>query len=132
MKLVYLASPYTYLHDNLDLREQIEYSREVQINRIAADLEVRFPNIVFFLPITQSAALRRENEKIGSEFKGDIKRRDLFVIRKKSDELWVVKIDGWKESVGVQEEIKHAKKHGIKVVYVNPKKPYKLTNSSRI
>jgi len=35
------------------------------------------------------------------------------------DALYVMKIDGWKDSIGVQAEISFAKQHNIKIEYVD-------------
>lgn len=102
MKLIYLASPYSH-KDKL-----IQDSREKEITYIASELQLLYPEHAFFLPITQSAALVKVNDKLTGSFE-QWKKIDLFLIEHKVDEVWVVMMDGWGKSIGVQEEIHIAK-----------------------
>ena len=73
----------------------------------------------FFLPITQShrtRQLRPELLKSSFEF---WKEKDFNALDK-CDELWVVRMDGWLESIGVQQEIAYAKTLQIPVKYLDP------------
>lgn len=114
MKLIYIASPYSHIDPIVQLK------REIDINKIAARLQVKY-GYAFFLPITQSAQLCRYNKTLGGSFKKWAKV-DLFLIGNKCDEVWVVMLHGWDKSIGVTAEIKHALKHNIKVRYYDPKK----------
>jgi hypothetical protein len=113
VKLIYLASPYS--HKN----RSMEYKRFYEITFIAAQLISKYGHAMF-LPITQSHVLKDiEPHLFGTsfEFWKDI---DLSAIDH-SDEVWVVKLDGWKESIGVCAEIAHAKASKIPVKYVDHK-----------
>jgi hypothetical protein len=119
-KVNYLASPYTFKGPNISeaCRLRVENLRYRQITKIAGKLEDRYP-YAFILPITMShnTAQFMETRKEGT-FK-NWARRDFSYINK-CDEVWVVTMDGWKESVGVQEEIKFATNNSIPVNYVHP------------
>jgi nucleoside 2-deoxyribosyltransferase len=108
---IYLASPYS-LKD-----KDIEEFRYHEISRIAAKLHMKFPH-AFILPITQSHKLKLYEPKLGGTF-AKWRDRDLLFIDK-SDEVWVVMLDGWKDSIGVTAEIDHAHKTGKPVKYINP------------
>jgi len=108
MKLIYLASPYS------DKDPKVQTSRYKLITKVAAYLTLNTGNC-FFLPITQSYQLVKMIPALGGSF-ANWRDIDLYAISK-SDEVWVVTMDGWKESVGVTAEIKFAIKSGIPVKY---------------
>lgn len=113
MKTVYLASPYS--HD----RKEIMNAREAHVTRVAAALMSKH-RVSFFLPITQSAAMQRYNPTLGDgsfAFWADIDLHEVAL----RDETWVVQLEGWDKSIGVLAEIKHAKKLGKPVYYINPR-----------
>lgn len=110
MKLIYLASPFSHKDKN------IEESRFKDITLIAALLEKKY-GYAMFLPITQSYAMVKMVPSLGGEFKS-WEKIDLFMVGK-SDELWVVKLEGWENSKGVKAEIKHANKIVIPIKYIH-------------
>lgn len=110
MKLIYLASPYS--HPELT----IEKWRYGEITRIAAKLHKTY-RYAFILPITQSHELKAWEPKLGGSF-AKWRDRDLHFISK-SDEVWVVMMEGWKESIGVLAEIDFAISKNIPVKYMN-------------
>lgn len=112
MKLIYLASPYSHKY------KKVMKEREKEVNRIAAELTYKY-GYAMFLPITQSAPLERIIPALGGSFE-KWKNIDLEMI-KRSDELWVVMLDGWKDSVGVTEEIIYAKSLNKPIYYIHPK-----------
>lgn len=111
MKFIYLASPYS--HPEKD----IEITRYVLITWVAARLTEKY-EVSMFLPITQSYQLRFHNPNLGTTFKA-WQKVDFCAIEH-SDEVWVVKIDGWKESVGVTAEIEYAKTLKLPIRYIDP------------
>jgi nucleoside 2-deoxyribosyltransferase len=111
MKMIYLASPYSHI------KESIMNKRENTINLIAAGLHVKYEHL-FFLPITQSAPLERHRPELGGSF-SKWRKRDLEAIRR-SDELWVVMLEGWDTSIGVTAEIKYAKRTKKPIYYIDP------------
>lgn len=112
LKTVYLASPYS--HED----EIIMMGREYDVTNAAAKLMDRH-RVSFFLPITQSAAMKRLNPKLGTSFEA-WKDIDLNEIRIR-DELWVLMLDDWDKSIGVLAEIEYAKELGKPIKYIYPK-----------
>lgn len=111
MKLIYLASPYS------DHNKVLQRFRELRVTKVAAKLTLKY-GYAMFLPITQSAPMVRAEPELGGSFKA-WKKIDLFMI-KKCDELWVVKLIGWNESIGVRAEIRCAKRNKKPIKYINP------------
>lgn len=111
--LAYLASPFTHKSKHI-----MEY-REEQISTIAAELTHRH-QVTLFLPITQSHRMAQLRPNLFGTTFAAWKDIDLDAIAH-SDELWVVKMSGWKQSVGVQAEIEYAKQIKIPIRYINPK-----------
>jgi hypothetical protein len=111
--MVYIASPYSHKS------KVIQEHRRLQIERIGAKLEEKY-SYAFIHPITTSARLSDKNKNLGGSF-ANWARKDLTFISR-CDELWVIMIPGWKESIGVQAEIAFAKyEKYIKIRYMNPK-----------
>lgn len=112
-KFVYLASPYS--HGS----KLIEKYREHKVTHCAAFLKEKYKEVVFFLPITQSCAMRDKNKALGTSFES-WKDDDIHVVSKLADELWVLTLDGWDQSIGVLAEIKCAISNNVPIRYVNP------------
>lgn len=112
MKFIYVASPYTHKH------KHVEKFREREVTRVAAKLTKRY-GYAMFLPITQSHQMVKFMPELGGKFQSWAKI-DLHMVGL-ADELWVVKLDGWDQSVGVIAEIEHAKKLKKPIKYINPK-----------
>ncbi len=111
--MVYLASPYSHKSDVV-----MKY-REELVSTVAAELTAAH-RVTLFLPITQSSRMAQLRPKLfGTSFSA-WKDIDLDAIDH-CEEVWVVKIDGWKESIGVTAEILHAELQGIPVKFVSPK-----------
>lgn len=109
LKTVYLASPYS--HDD----EVVMMDREYDVTNAAAKLMEKH-RVSFFLPITQSAAMKRFNPKLGTSFEA-WKDIDLNEIRLR-DEVWVLMLDGWDKSIGVLAEIEYAKELDKPIKYI--------------
>ena len=106
--LVYLASPYS--NPSYDVR----VARYARICFIAGQLIKEGHHI--FCPIAMSHPIQEFAGTCGSwEFWEEYDTAILL----RCDELWVVTMPGWDESVGVQAEIKIAWDHGIKVRYID-------------
>jgi hypothetical protein len=124
MKLVYICSPFTYKlqpHQNSQVKFVNEQKRFDRITAIAAKLTYKYrAQYAFDLPITSSYMLELYEPRLHGDFEfwAD---RDLFMVREKAEEVWVVTMSGWRKSVGVTAEIACAKKHGKKIRYVDPK-----------
>lgn len=120
-KMIYLASPFTYKSKGISMKVRFyrEYLRYREVSKSAAILQHRY-KVVIFPPITISYQFKElYPKKFGTTFK-DWKDIDICAIDH-CDEIWVLMMDGWKESVGVQAEIKHAKKNKIPIRYVSSK-----------
>lgn len=115
MKMIYLASPYSHK------KTSVQNKRYRDITKVAAKL-TKDTGLCFFLPITQSFQLVKVDPSLGGSFSA-WRNIDLYAI-KKSDEMWVVTMDGWLESIGVQAEIAYAKslKKPVKYLDSNGKK----------
>lgn len=107
-KLYYLASPYSH-PDKKVMQERYEL-----INLIAVRLIERGYNLI------EPIAMCHEKSKkytlpTGYEY---WKSRDRLLVSR-CDGIMVAKMDGWKESVGVTDEIYYAKLLGMPVYYID-------------
>lgn len=109
-KLIYLASPYS--HSNDDIRE-MNYKI---VSKIAANM-ISEGNVVLS-PISYGHNLLNFCE-MPSDW--DFWYNFCVTFLLKCDELIVVKMAGWDVSKGVLEEIEIAKKHNIKISFIEPK-----------
>lgn len=109
-KLIYLASPYT--HPDQDVRQQ----RYDQVCQAAANY-ILSSDVFVYSPIAHTAAIERKMDGDFVEF-SYWQEFDYRMIRH-CDEFWVLRLDGWKESVGVTAEIKYAKSIGKRVMMVD-------------
>lgn len=108
--MIYLASPYNH------------YDTEVRNERYSMTLKATAyllkRNYIVFSPIVH-------NHHLASQF--DLPREWEFwknideVFLRKADELIVLLLDGWKESIGVKAEIKIAKERGIPIRFMQYK-----------
>lgn len=105
---IYLASPYS--SEDAKLRM---YRHRLAQHFTQKHLE---QGLIMFSPIVNGVALTKNDERIwGFAHWHDY---DLSFLRQWATELWVMCIDGWKESVGVQEEIRTAEEIGLPVRYL--------------
>lgn len=110
MKLVYVASPFS---SDSPWKEEHNFSLATKwIGR----LQVENPDCALFAPITQSYTLKQFEPDLGTTFAFWANIDYTFL--GKSDELWVLTMDGWKESIGVQAEIKFAEENNIPIKYL--------------
>ena len=105
-KLIYLATPYTHKDSRVRRR------RYQTVTKITIDLLKK--GIFIFSPITYNHPMSRRNLPIIWKF---WRPYDLAFLERCTS-LWVLKIDGWEESVGVNAEIRHARKLGIPIKYL--------------
>lgn len=116
--LAYLASPYS--HED----ELVRLQRYEDITRIAAYLTER--GQVLICPITTSHNIQKYMSNKSFGFAGFWELIDFNYIDR-CDEMIVAMMDGWKESVGVQAEIRYATYRGMRIRYFNA---YKMSFSS--
>ena len=110
MKLVYLASPYTH-------RDQfIMELRASLVGCLTAQFQLEFGTTrTFFSPIVHGHNMTKTKEGQKLPHTWDYwKPHDLNIL-KRCDELWVVCMEGWEDSTGVQEEIQFAKDNNMSI-----------------
>ena len=113
--LVYLANSYSSKNPDKDRGKLESAQRRCLESYIGGALKKKY-GFTFILPIAMSASMADFCE-FGtgfSEWEGDD-----YTLISKCDELWVLLSDGWKESVGVQAEIKFAHVQKIPVKYID-------------
>lgn len=116
-RLVYLASPYS--HKDEAVRQQ---RFEVACRISGFLLEI---GIFAFSPIAHSHPIAQICNLPGNfEFYEKFDERVLTAC----DELWVLQMDGWKESKGVDAEISIARKLNKPVVYIGEKTLHGICN----
>lgn len=108
-KLYYLASPYS--HDDPDIREE----RYLVVQKAAIDLMME--NVWAFSPITYNHPMLPIRQ-FPTSFDFWEEYDKAFIDH--STGLIVLMMDGWKESIGVTEEIRYAEELGIPVYYIEP------------
>lgn len=97
MRLVYLASPYSH-PDPAVKQERFE-----TICRVQAELLNQYGNEHGFIgPIAASHCIAQYGQ-LPTDWEFWNKQDELLI--SKCDELWVIKMDGWEGSIGVQAEI---------------------------
>ena len=100
---IYLASPYTNNpEENFKLAESY----------VAQQLK---NGVCIFSPIVHCHEIAQKHD-LPHDF--NFWQNYNFNMLFNADELWILKIPGWENSVGVQEEIKFAEKHKLKVKYI--------------
>lgn len=105
-KVVYVASPYS--HESTSVREL----RYKQVEAFTAELLKK--GYVVFSPIVHCHQLG-----ISFNLPTDFKfwANYCLTMLAKSDVLWVLQLDGWRESVGVQHEVEFAGYRNITTVH---------------
>lgn len=110
-RLIYIASPYS--HSDKNIRDK----RYNDITKIVAQLIDEgfyvIPPITFNVPLSPYLKNPDTSWKYWKPF-------DELLISK-CDEIWVVTLDGWKDSIGVRAEIKYAILRNIDVALLDPK-----------
>ena len=106
--MIYLASPYS--HSDANIRQQ----RFEAVCRMAAELMRRGEFV--FSPIAHSHPIAAFGLPTHWEFWETIDREHLA----RCDEVVVLTLDGWRESEGVQAEIRIAAELGKRVRYLEP------------
>jgi len=107
--LIYLASPYSHPDP------QMRHHRFVQVCRAAARL-MQAGHIVFS-PIAHSHSIAEYEELPGNwEFWQEFCLATLG----RCDQLWILCLDGWEVSTGVNAEIQIARDRNIFIQHINP------------
>jgi hypothetical protein len=118
-KLIYLASPYT--HSDMGVRER----RARHAAKVAGHLISQGYNV--FCPIAHSHFIAEHSTMApcggaGPNYEdGEVHKTWMRVdlsIFESCDEVYVLMLDGYKESKGVQEELAEARLHGKQITYI--------------
>jgi hypothetical protein len=115
---VYLANAYSSkLTNKSDAKFQMLQRLHLE-SFIAGALKKKLKGkYCFLLPITMSASIANLYDFDGGF---DTWAKDDYTWVSICAEVWVLTSDGWRESYGVQSEIKFAKSIGKPVKYINP------------
>lgn len=112
-KLIYLASPYTSTHEAV-------IERRVKQTQFAAAELIEAGHLIFS-PVVHSHPLSEHISFDSTNTPGAMSEwmdYDKAMIDK-ADEVWVLCLDGWDESLGVEAEIEHARKQDKPVHFVS-------------
>ena len=109
--VIYMASPYN------DEDPKVVEMRYESVSMIAGKLMLKH-KIAPILPISSFHSVVKHSDisALGWDYWAQI---DTALLSK-ADELWVIMIDGWVESTGVNAEVDIAKGMGLRVRYVDP------------
>ena len=110
-KLIYIASPYSHKS------KSVMKNRVATVSKVAAILTKKY-KFAMFLPITQSAEMVKYEPSLGGDFKS-WESIDIFMVKEKADEVWVILMEGYDTSIGVTAEIECARRHNKPIKYFN-------------
>ena len=114
MKKIYLCCPYSHPNESERLK-RFEYA-----NKAAAYLMLR--GYVVFSPISHSHSIANY---IGNHLSHDFWLKQDFAFIDWADELYVLMLPGWKDSVGIGIEIEKWKtEKKTEIVYLDPEVVY--------
>ncbi len=112
--MIFISSPYSHKD------KKIEHERYVETCKYAAWLfslnEKAISPVIIGHPLLQ-------HEKLPGDF--TFWKNYSFDLLNNCQQLHVLELDGWEESVGIQHEIIYAQSKEIEVVYIRPDKDLK-------
>jgi hypothetical protein len=108
--MIYLASPYS--HADTEVRED----RYRSVCRVAAKLMLE--GTIVFSPIAHTHPIAKYGDLDALDADFYLKFDKEFI--EHSEVVYILQLDGWKESYGVNWEINFAREKGIPVGYMNP------------
>lgn len=106
--MIYLSAPYSSPH------RSVRYLRYRAARR--ATTKLLMEGEVIFSPLVNSVPLLDDGAPNTWEFWKPLDYEYL----KRCDGLYVLMLDGWEESVGVQQEIAWARELGMRIDYLEP------------
>lgn len=109
MRLVYLGSPY---HST---EERIRRQRVKKVQEALAYFANNTDNLCIYSPISHWSGVADSHE-LPHDFRFWL-QQDFHMIRV-STALWILTIDGWKESYGLEQEMEFAESISKPIVYV--------------
>ncbi len=113
--MIYLASPYTYKHEDPDRVNLIQRLRFETINAFAAQLML--DGVRLFSPISHTHPIALAGDLPVSWDYWERYDREMLSF---CESVIVLMLPGWRESTGVQNEIKISRDMGLSVEYVDP------------
>ena len=108
--MIYLASPYS--HPDRAVMEK----RFIDVSRAAGKLKLQ--GITAFVPIAHCHWIDKLTPEAGTDFASWQAMDEEMIDHCK--ELWVLMLDGWADSTGVNAEIIYAHHKGYPVLYLDP------------
>lgn len=116
MSLIYLASPYSH-KDSAIRQQRYEDTMKRTAELISSGFHVFSPITYIHSMVEHLMSTKTETRftdyylfKNGEKFDTDIIRR--------CDAFWILTLDGWRESVGIREELALAQKLNLDIGYV--------------
>ena len=109
MRLIYLAGPYSHKSKYIMKRRRAAFADVVAYYMAIAE------NICIFSPILHNAAVADQHD-LPHNF-NFWAQRDFHMI-KQSTAMWVLTLDGWKESYGLRQEVEYADSINREVLFV--------------
>ncbi len=107
--MIYLASPYSHAEERVRVRRYL-YTREFVYRQLAK-------GVPLVSPIVYCHQFARDFDAPTDAVSWLPLNVALLEV---SSALWVLRLDGWDESTGVQMEIYAAERHGIPITYKEP------------
>ena len=107
--MIYLASPYTSPSDAV---QDCRFA-----SACAAAARLMQEGHIIFSPIVHGHSVAQHGD-LPAEWA--FWRPWCIAMLDKADELWVLLLEGWRESVGILAEVEHAYAHGMAVWAVDP------------
>jgi len=111
--LVYLATPYSFKHDDKRVKDAKEEERFERANKIGAELTKK--GYTIFSPISMAHPMNKYGLPGNWEFWAKFDEAFISCCYK----MFVICADGWLESVGVTAELKLAKKFNIPITFLD-------------
>jgi hypothetical protein len=119
---IYLAGPYTAkgYQSETDLRKQLtQGARFNMLTKFAA--QIMAAELLVYSPITHSHPMTLHEALPGTWAYWERMDREMLSI---CSELWIMKLDGWEDSEGLQDEIAIASEWRKPVVFIEPNRNY--------
>jgi len=108
--MIYLASPYSHKDP------EVRFWRYTEACRVAAELMVG--GAIIFSPIAHTHPIAKYGKLDALDADFYLKFDKEFL--RFSNGMWVLTLDGWKESYGIGVETNFAHEQGIQIKYIDP------------
>lgn len=113
MKKIYLATPYTSRKWKFwPVKQLIEFWRFLQVSRAAMKLMNK--GLAVYSPISHTAPI----SWFGLRQNHNFWLKQDYIWLEQCDELWILTIEGWRDSYGILQEELYADEKGMPVAYI--------------